>query len=332
MSLESSDLFSMPMRSEPVQTSDNATVEEDFIDKQIEVKSLFSDSDGQSALIDNSLIDRRENEHFNEQMREPVKEPIKEQIGNSFVDITKQMTNVTDPFVVQQKATNPAQVGAGQMQRAKIPQKPKPQPVKQEQSPWSKTTIILLVLIVVLVITIVVLLVIKPFKTKRDVENLNEQFNESQRQLKEYQLKIQQLETDAQEMNKARIEAINRATSIQEELDKKIAEDKILIADSKTFNKKSPSRESQRKDLYNRVANPNGSGTEDKQTTVTEVPLFKDVGGTDINVPTVDVSEFQSVQQQQIEQQQVQPQQQVQQSQQPQQQVQIDIDLDDVYN
>ena len=329
MSLESSDLFSMPMRSEQAQTSDNATVEEDFIDKQIEVKSLFPDSDGQSTLIDNSLIDKRENEHLNDQMRDQMREPTKDTTRDSFVDITKQMTNVADPFAVQQKPAIPTQVGAGQMQRAKIPQKPKPQPTKQEQSPWSKTTIILLVLIVVLVITIVVLLVIKPFKTKRDVENLNEQFNESQRQLKEYQLKIQQLETDAQEMNKARIEAINRATSIQEELDKKIAEDKILIADSKTFNKKSPSRESQRKDLYNRVANPNGAGTEDKQATVTEVPLFKDVGGTDINVPTVDVSEFQSVQQQQIEQQQQvqQPQQQVEQQQQ-----QVDIDLDDVYN
>lgn len=319
MSLESSDLFSMPMRSEPAQTVDTTGVETDFIDKQIEVTSLFNDTNDQSALIVDSAIDKRETEPVREQ---PVKE--------SFADLTKQMTNVADPFAVQQKPTNPVQATPAQMPRAKIPQKPRPQPTKQEQSPWSKTTIILLVLIVILIITIVVLLIIKPFKTKRDVENLNEQFNESQRQLKEYQLKIQQLETDAQEMNKARIEAINRAKIVQDELDKKIAEDKILIADSKTFNKKSPSRESQRKDLYNRVANPNGANSEDKQGTVTEVPLFKDVGGTEINVPNVDVSEFQSVQQQQIEQQQ--QVQQVQQQQTVEQQQQVDIDLDDIYN
>lgn len=214
------------------------------------------------------------------------------------VDVEKQFTVSDDPF----KEPIP---------KPQIPQqrpKPQVQPKPSSSSSISKMTIGLIVLIVILIVTIIILLIIKPFKAKHDYQTMRENYNTALEQAKNYQVKIQQLESDLAESTKANYESQQQLDAMTAMYNKKIAEDQFLVADGKNFNKKSPSYAEQRKQQYNKVANPNseekkeGAKNNDKESTIA-IPKFKDVGEPEIEQQQFEVPMAQQQQEEQVQQQ-----------------------------
>lgn len=212
------------------------------------------------------------------------------------VDVEKQF--ISDPF----KEPIP---------KPQIPQqrpKPQVQPKPSSSSSISKMTIGLIVLIVILIVTIIILLIIKPFKAKHDYQTMRENYNTALEQAKNYQVKIQQLESDLAESTKANYESQQQLDAMTAMYNKKIAEDQFLVADGKNFNKKSPSYAEQRKQQYNKVANPNseekkeGAKNNDKESTIA-IPKFKDVGEPEIEQQQFEVPMAQQQQEEQVQQQ-----------------------------
>lgn len=216
-------------------------------------------------------------------MEENEKEDILDKTNYSkpTISVEEQLTSVADPFEVQK----PVQM---QPQQVKTPEKPKTRVIVKTKPVFSKLTVALIVLIAVLLISIVVLLILKPGKLKREVDNMKDQYNESQKQLKEYQLQIQQLKIDNQELDKARVTAINQSNILSDEIMRMKEEDRILVKESEQFKKKPISFKDQKKKQYDAVANPtveSKDGPKPKQETVLEVPKFKDVADPDDDIP-----------------------------------------------
>lgn len=211
--------------------------------------------------------------------------------------IGSQFTSI-DPF----KESIPKQQIPQQRPKQQVQSKP------SSSSSISKTTIILIVLIIILIVTIVILLIIKPFKAKHDYQTMRENYNTALEQAKNYQVKIQQLESDLAESTKANYESQQKLDAMTAMYNKKIAEDQFLIADGKNFNKKSPSYAEQRKQQYNKVANPNseekkeGAKNNDKESTIA-IPKFKDVGEPEIEQQQFEVPMAQQQQEEQVQQQ-----------------------------
>lgn len=195
--------------------------------------------------------------------------------------VEEQLTTVADPF------DEPKPIHT-QPKIIKPQEKPKPRVIVKTKPVFSKLTIALIVLIAVLLISIVVLLILKPGKLKKEVDNMKEQYNESQKQLKDYQLQIQQLKVDNQELDKARITAINQSNVLNNEIARMKEEERILVNESKQFKKKPVSFKDQKKKQYDAIANPNvesKEGEKPKQETVLEIAKFKDVADPDDDIP-----------------------------------------------
>lgn len=208
----------------------------------------------------------------------------------------EQLTSVADPFV-ESKPTY--------VQPKIIPLQEKPKysrveitnpreitktntPVANKPTTVSKLTVTLMILIIVLLISIIVLLILKPGKLRREVDNMKEQYTESQKQLKNYQLQIQQLKVDNQELDKARITALNQSNVLSKEIARMKEEERFLVKESEQFKKKPVSFKDQKKKQYDNIANPNGGseeGTKAKEETVIEIAKFKDVANPDDDIP-----------------------------------------------
>jgi type II secretory pathway pseudopilin PulG len=145
----------------------------------------------------------------------------------------------------------------------------KKEPIKKRQG-VSKLSIILVILIVVLLSSIVIMLLLKPTALKKENNNLLDQFREAQKQLKEYQIKIQQLTTDNAELNAARISEAERANKLKEMYQKEVAEKTILINSQSTM-KKPKSLKEQKTAQYEKSVNPNN---QEKEKTVEVAKMF----------------------------------------------------------
>lgn len=243
--------------------------------------------------------------------------------SNPETEIEKQLRQVSDPF----KESTPT--ASTTSSKSQIPQQQSKQQVQSKSSSSnsiSKITIGLIVLVIILIVTVIILLIIKPFKAKHDYQTMKENYDIAMEQAKDYQLKIQQLESDLSESTKANYESQQQLNAMKAMYNKKMAEDQFLIADGKNFNKKSPSYAEQRKQQYNKVANPNSEenkeGAKGDSNKTLAIPKFKDVGEPEIEHQQFDVPVAQQQEQQaQVVQQQI-----------PVQQSQMDdIDITDVF-
>lgn len=182
----------------------------------------------------------------------------------------------TDPFVVT-PVKKPQEI------KYNSPVKPintttkKPEQVKEKKPLINKLTVILISVIIILIVSIVILICLTPRKTKREIENLTESYLDSQKQLKDYQLKIQQLENDNKEINNVYQQSTQQLQNLKEELEKKKQEEMIIQQDIKSFNTKPKTRQEQKTEIYKKAADP----TVIQQQPV-NVPKFKDVGEDEI--------------------------------------------------